>query len=84
MTAINFDYICTYSLQGQLRKLSKRKLMDGSITSTDSGVVSLRILSETERKAAEDRLAQLDKEMDEKRMELKRIKHRLQRLNPSE
>jgi len=73
-----------HSLQAQLRKLSKRKLTHGSITSTDSGVVSLRILSENERKAAEERLAQLDKDMEIKRAEIKRITHRLERLDPSE
>ncbi|CAG7815249.1 unnamed protein product [Allacma fusca] len=72
------------NLQAQLRKLSKRKLVHGSITSTDSGVVSLRILSENERKAAEERLAQLDKDMDIKRNEIKRINLRLERLHPSD
>lgn len=71
------------SLQAQLRKLSKRKLVHGSITSTDSGVVSLRILSENERKAAEERLAQLDKDMEIKRAEIKRLTSRLERLDPS-
>jgi len=73
-----------FSLQAQLRKLSKRKLIHGSITSNDSGVVSLRILSDSERKGAEERLIQLDKEMEVKRAEIKRINHRLERLDPSE
>lgn len=47
-------------------------------------MVSLRILSENERKAAEERLTQLDKDMEIKRAEIKRINHRLERLDPSE
>ena len=84
MMMIIYGTIFVYSLQSQLRKLSKRKLAHGSITSTDSGVVSLRILSENERKAAEERLTQLDKDMEIKRSEIKRINDRLEHLHPSE
>ncbi|OXA38475.1 hypothetical protein Fcan01_26771 [Folsomia candida] len=72
------------NLQTQLRKLSKRRGTHGSITSTDSGILSLRVLSESERKAAEERLAALDRDMEQKRGDIHSINQRLGRLRPSD